>query len=372
MGLSKLQESMTRVDATVDSHSHELDRTMTGVGQLRTDLNNADSNITHLLDAEKMNETRFMKVENGLNDHANWQRTLSDRLEKRIERELSGLRDDLAQANLTIAQLQTSEDFLKNGHQEHREQLRHMNLQMDSTNDRFNEMQTQMKISEKRLADTTSGLKFTQVNLEDLNTATLRLYEDHETSKARLNEDRESLKKAHSHVKQVHSRVHTIGSDLQTTHEKLDMQTNLVDALRQNLQMALARLQIVTEGNDRANSTIVDLKSKIDEVGATADAVKEGLKESNELLLPNIHLASPTARRTAFRHGSLMMTSTLKGNLGMQGSITEQRNGGESARHNSSSGETPRPSTEGRQQQSSRPTTAPLIATGPIPPQGPT
>jgi len=203
-------------------------------------------------------------------------------------------------------------------------------------------------------------LKLTQVNLEDLNTATLRLYEDHETSKARLNEDRESLKKAHSHVKQVHSRVHTIGSDLQATREKLDMHANLVD------------LQTVTEGNDRANSTIVDLKSKIDEVGATADAVKEGLKESNELLLPNIHLASPTARRTAFRHGSLMMTSTLKGNLGMQNnSSTEQRIGGESARHNSSSGETPWPGTEGRQQQSGRPTTAPLIAAGPIPPQGP-
>jgi len=365
--LSKLQEIMTGADATVDSHSHELDRAMTGVGQLKTEFHNADGKITHLLDAEKMNETRFMKIENGLNDHADWQRTLSDRLEKRIERNLAALRDDLAQANLSIGQLQTSEDFLKNGLLEQKEQLRLTSLQMDGTNHRFDEMQTHVKILEKRLTDTTAGMKLTQVNLEDLNTATLRLYEDHENTKLKLNEDRESLKKAHSHVKQVHSRVHAIGLDLQTTREKLDVHANLVDALRQNLQAALSRLQMVTEGNDRANVTITDLKSKIDEVGATADAVKEGLKESNELLLPNIHIASPTARRASFRHGSLMMTSTLKSSLGSN----EQRNGGEPARHHFSSGDTPRSGTDGRQQQSSRPTTAQITGAGPIPPQGP-
>jgi len=364
--LSKLQEITTGAGATVDLHSHELGRAMNGVGQLRTDFDRADNTITNLLDAEKMNETRFMKIENGLNDHENWQRTFSDRLEKRIERDLAALRDDLARANLAIGQLQTSEDFLKNGLLEQKEQLRLTNLQMDSTNHRFNEMQTHVKILEKRLVDTTAGMKLTQVNLEDLNTATLRLYEDHESTKVKISEDRESLKKAHSHIKQVHSRVHAIGLDLQTTREKLDAHQNLVDALRQNLQAALSRLQMVTEGNDRANLTITDLKSKIDEVGATADAVREGLKESNELLLPNIHLASPTARRASFRHGSLMMTSTLKSSLGAQNS-SEHRNGGEPARHHGS-GDTPRSGTEGR---SSRPTTAPITAAGPIPPQGP-
>mmetsp|Transcript_13544 Transcript_13544/g.26687 ORF Transcript_13544/g.26687 Transcript_13544/m.26687 type:complete len:431 (-) Transcript_13544:384-1676(-) len=362
--LSKMQEIMTGADATVNSHSHELGRAMTGVGQLKTDFNNADSKITQLLDSEKMNETRLMKIETDLNDHANWQRTLSDRLEKRIERDLFALRDDLGKANLAIGQLQTSEDVLKNGLLEQKEQLRLTNQQVDSTNHRINEMHTQIKIADKRLADTTAGMKLTQVNLEDLNTATLRLYEDHESTKVCLNEDRDSLKKAHSHVKQVHSRVHTIGLDLQTTRDKLDMHANLVDNLRQSLQVALSRLQMVTEGNDRANSTISDLKHQIDEVGAAADAVREGLKESNDLLLPNIHLASPTARRASFRHGSLMMTSTLKSSLGVQNSSIEQRNGVESAREASRQGGEVR-------QQSNRPTTAPLSAAGPISPQGP-
>merc|ERR1712154_621415 len=111
----------------------------TGVGQLKTDFNNADSKITQLLDSEKMNETRLMKIETDLNDHANWQRTLSDRLEKRIERDLFALRDDLGKANLAIGQLQTSEDVLKNGLLEQKEQLRLTNQQVDSTNHRINE-----------------------------------------------------------------------------------------------------------------------------------------------------------------------------------------------------------------------------------------
>jgi len=363
--LSKLQDSMAGADTTLNSHSHELGRAMTGVGQLRSDFNSADGKITHLLDVEKLSETRLTKIENDLADHANWQRAMSDRLDKRIEGDVSTLRDDVGKANLTLRQLQTSEEMLKSGLLEQKEQLRVTNLQMDSTNHRFDEMQTQTKIMEKRLADATTNLKCTQVNLEDLNTATLRLYEDHESTKVRVNEDRESLKKAHSHVKQVHSRVHAVGLDLQTTRDKLDMQAELGNTLRQNLQLALSRLQILTEGNDRANSTISDLKSQIDEVGATADAVREGLKESNDLLLPNIHLASPSARRASYRHGSLMMTTTLKTSLGTQNNL------GEPARPQVSSGEAPRPANEARQHQGSRASPVPPTAAGPIPPQGP-
>merc|ERR1712079_463391 len=99
---------------------------------------------------------------------------LKEALEKKIERDIKGLRDNLARSDLNIKQLQDEADILKNMvHDDNRANLRQLTQKVKDQNDRQNDMETLMKIIEKRGSDNASGLKSTRLNLEDLNTLTL-------------------------------------------------------------------------------------------------------------------------------------------------------------------------------------------------------
>jgi chromosome segregation ATPase len=356
--LSTLQEGLRGTSATVEIHAHELGRVTTGVGELRAELGGTNGRVVELMEAQKMNDTLLTNIQNKLNSEADKHQALSELLQTQVKRDIADIRGDLNRADLSIKQLHAAEDMLRNELGDQKEQLRLTCLDVNSKDHCLKELQTCTTIIENRVADNTAGLRLTQVNLEDLNTATLRLFEDHEATKVKLSEGRESLKKAHQHVKQVHNRLHTTAVDLRNTRERLDMHATRADALRQNLQEALSRLQSVTEGNERANSSIHDLKSQLDEVGAATDAVKAGLKESNNLLLPNIQKDSSTARQASFRHGSLLLTGTLRGHA--------ERSGGESARDHIGSGESARHGSAARRPGNSSPTSVQATAGGSV------
>jgi len=170
-------------------------------------------------------------------------------------------------------------------------------------------METMMKIIEKRVSDNSSGLKSTRMNLEDLNTATLKLHEDHENTKGHVGDVRDSNKKCHAHVKQVHGKLEDVAQQLGNTQVKLQMQSDHGENLKQTVDRAMQNIASSQQDNARANFTLGELSDRLAQVGSTADAVKAGLKESNSLLLPNIHLDSHEARHASARHGSLLMSS---------------------------------------------------------------
>lgn len=311
--LMNLQEGLGNISTTLESQRNELGRTNANVGKLQAGLEGTNGKVAGLIDTQKVNDTMLKRLEKEVGEQAARQHEFKEKMEKRIEADIKGLRDDLSKHELTISHIRGDQDALKAMVLDEKEQLRLTNLKMKDANDRANDMDTFIKILEKRVADNTSGLKSTRMNLEDLNTATLKLHEDHENTKSRVGEQHESIKKAHNHVKQVHNKLEATAQGLQNTQQKLDQQADHGENLRQNLDHALARIQTVTEGNDRAAANISDMKRQLAETTATAHAVRAGLKESNSLLLPNIHLDSLEARHASQRHGSLLMTSNMMG-----------------------------------------------------------
>jgi len=233
-----------------------------------------------------------------------------------VEADIRGLRDDFAKSELEQAQIRADADNLKNQVLEEKEQLRQTNLRANDAENKFNDMSTFIGILEKRVADSASNLKTTRENLEDLNTATLKLHEDHDNTKARLSEAGEGVKRAHNHVKQVHGKLEATAQALNNAHQKIADQADHGEYLKQALDHANSRIADVTEGNNRANGTISDLKKQLDDTDATARAVRAGLKESNSLLLPNLHLDSHEARSASQRHGSLLATGNINASGG--------------------------------------------------------
>jgi len=172
-------------------------------------------------------------------------------------------------------------------------------------------MDTFVKILEKRVADGATGLKSTRMNLEDLNNATLKLHEDHENTKGRVGELHDGVKKAHNHVKAVNNKLESAAQMVNTAQQRINQQANQGEDLKAALDAALSRINDCEGGAARANGNISEMKRQLAETSATANAVRAGLKESNSLLLPNIHLDSHEARSASQRHGSLLHTGNV-------------------------------------------------------------
>jgi len=79
-------------------------------------------------------------------------------------------------------------------------------------------------------------------------------------------------------------------TNLDTTNERLEETSNILDSTRRGLETTQGRVQQISETQEMAHRTIRNLKAELSEVGATADAVNRGLRETNSLVLPNLHM----------------------------------------------------------------------------------
>jgi len=322
--VAQLNDEMKAANTTLEKQRSELGRTGAAVMKLQKGLEGTDGKVAELIDGQAVNATLLGKIQKEQDAQAHRQHEFKERMEKKVEQDIRALRDEFAKSELAQQQIRADADALKGLVMDEQEQLRQTNLRVKETQDGFSDMETMFKILEKRVTDSISNLKTTRENLEDLNNATLKLHEDHDNTKARLAEQGQNVKRTDNHVKQVHSKLEATAQALNNAHEKIAQQADHGEDLKQALDHANSRIQSVTEGNNHANSNISDLKRQLADTEATARAVKAGLKESNGLLLPNLHLDSQEARSASQRHGSLLQSGNINSSGG-SGSLTPRR-----------------------------------------------
>jgi len=279
--------------------------------KLQSGLDTANDSLTALRDKQKITTNILQKVEQDLNGTSELTVQLKDTIDHKIGKEISDLRDELSKTNLDVKHLTADEENLKEIVRTEREALRDTNTFTKSLSDQMTDADTMMKILEQRLNDTTTKQKATTLNLENLNTATLKLNEEHEHTKANTADLQASIKKAHSHVRQQRDCIERMVAGLGHAQGKVEEHNHVVDTLRQGLDQAHCRMQTLKDSHERATATINELGQQLAHVGATTQAVKAGLQEQSSLLLPNIHLDSADARAASARHGNLLSSTTL-------------------------------------------------------------
>jgi len=89
------------------------------------------------------------------------------------------------------------------------------------------------------------------------------------------------------------------------------------------VDQALNGVQHLGESHQSSSKTINDLHAQISQLGGTTMALKQGLKEQSQLLLPNITLDHGEARAATARHGSLLAASPM--NATMRGTAPKPR-----------------------------------------------
>mmetsp|Transcript_69260 Transcript_69260/g.202789 ORF Transcript_69260/g.202789 Transcript_69260/m.202789 type:complete len:407 (-) Transcript_69260:26-1246(-) len=328
--IHNLQEGLKNTTSLVDSNRKELARTNGNVQKLQQGLEQTNNGLAALRDAQTVSNNRLEKVANDLAQTTGLAGKLQENIELKLSKDIQTLRDDLAKTNLDLRHLKADEEAVKEGLHEEREKVRDNINKIKNVVDDLGHTNTKVGILEQRLGDTTANAKATRQNLEDLNVATLKLHEDHENTKNNVNDLRSSVKKAHSHVKQVHETADRLGNALAGTNRKLEDNNGDTSAAQQHLEDLRSKVQALKDAQDRANTVIQLLRRDLAEVGATTEKVKAGLKEQSSLLLPNLSLDSAEARAATARHGSLLQTAPLGGTMSPRKPPSRNGNGGSS------------------------------------------
>eukprot|EP00927_Polykrikos_kofoidii_P050312 TRINITY_DN4421_c0_g2_i1.p1 TRINITY_DN4421_c0_g2~~TRINITY_DN4421_c0_g2_i1.p1 ORF type:complete len:437 (-),score=62.79 TRINITY_DN4421_c0_g2_i1:360-1583(-) len=323
--VQQLQDGLSNTKAVVDSTRKELGRTNAHVQKLHSGLGSANDNIASLRDSHKVMSTQMDKLKEDLVQTNHVAKNCREAIEKRLDLECAQLRDELGKTNLNLKHLRADHETVKTGFHEEREALRDANNQSKGIANDLAATNTVVGILEQRLAETMNGLKTTRQNLEDLNTVTIKLHEDHENTKATTGEVLGGLKKVGAHVKQVHEGLDRTASGLVLTQGKLEETLNDSDAMQRDLTDTKGKLNALKEGHEMSKNHLLSLRGEVAEFGAITMAVKAGLKETSSILLPNINMDSHEVRTAAGRHGSLLtgvLTATTPRKPSSKGNTT--------------------------------------------------
>jgi len=195
--------------------------------------------------------------------------------------------------------------------QAERERLRETNASHKALQDELNKTNTVVNIVEHRVADATSSLKTARQNLEDLNEVSVKLHENQEKMRSQVLDLQGVAKKQDEKLKENRELLEHLAAGHQVTQARLAEALNGFDNMRKEKEEHRRQLQNLKQGQELAQGQMQSLRTELADVDTTTRAVKEGLRETSSLLLPNIHLDSSEARSASMRHGSLLQTGNL-------------------------------------------------------------
>lgn len=307
--LLHLQEGLDGANAAVDALRKDGGRYTNDISKLM----NAHEQTTECLamyrEGQKVNDTKVRNIEQDLALTTRLATDLRDKLEKRVFADIVSLQDDLSKTNHDLKGLAGEEQTTRENLLEERKNLRTTNGNVQALRDDLTKTNTVVRLVETRLADNTSGLKMARDSMEALNETVQRIYEDLERTKKEASDAQGGVKTNASTIKKNGDVLDRALSGLHATQARMDEAGGGLDAIRRLLEATQGKVQSLMEGQDMAQRALRNVKAELLDVSATANQVKNGLKETNSLVLPNLHMdislptvSTPPARAERDRH----------------------------------------------------------------------
>merc|ERR1712137_69541 len=260
-------------------------------------------------EGQKINDTKVRNIEQDLALTTRLATDLQDKLEKRVFPDIESLTDDLSKTNHDLKALAEEEQTTQENQLEEKKNLRTTNGNVQACRDDLTKTSTVVRLVETRLADNTTGLKMARDSMEALDEKVQRIYEDLERTKKEASDAQGGVKANASTIKKNGDVLDRALSGLHAAQARMDEAGGGLDATRRSLEATQAKVQSLLEGQDMAQRALRNVKAELMDVSTTANQVKNGLKETNSLVLPNLHMdmslptvSTPPARAERDRH----------------------------------------------------------------------
>lgn len=307
----KLRDDVALAKVATEENRSDIDRTNEVVTKLGNGLGDSKDQIIKLQDWNKNTNINLNKVAKDLAEQTAQQKKMQNTMERRVQADITMLGDGVSTANLDIKHLRGDVEMLMQGLRDEREEMRQNNLRAQEASDNFKALKINIAALEKRVEDNTLGRKALREDLDEVNVNIKKLYDDHDHSKKRANDLAAMMSKIQDHLKDLHKRQEATIQNLGTTQNKLSETMTDSEDLKRAVDQALSGVQHLGESHQSSSRTINDLHAQISQLGGTTMALKQGLKETSQLLLPNITMDHGEARAATARHGSMLAVSPM-------------------------------------------------------------
>lgn len=293
--VKSLQEGLHRTDIALAGVKKDLGRTSDMTENLKQEAEAAREGLAACREGLTASNTNLQKVSQDQMQTAATADGLREVLEKRVFLDVERLRDELNSSHLLIQQLRQDETQLKSSVQAQKEALRTTNGAARTARDDLTRTQTMVRMLEERLGEAGESLKDTRTRLAATSTATQKLKEDHEHTKAATADLQKDSKKTNMTLRHVEEKLDGTAKDLSSTMAQLNGASGVLDATRQSLENAHLFIKGLQEGNSMNGASNRALAQQVEHVQAILHETKRGLKETNALVLPNLTMDSTSA-----------------------------------------------------------------------------
>merc|ERR1712137_22761 len=227
--------------------------------------------------------------------------SLQDKVEKHIPSDICALQEDLIKTNHILGELGEEKRTIKENLQEEVKDLKATNIELQALCDNLTNSNTVVHIAGECAADNTSGFKSAKGALEALNANVKRVFEDLEKAKKDLSDVQTGVKTNTANIKKSSDILDRALSRLEAAQTKLDEAGGGLGATRRSLEGTQGRLQGLTGNQYTAQRALGNMKGEFVEVTATANHVRNGLKEMNTMVLPNLDTSLSVVRTSPVR-----------------------------------------------------------------------
>jgi len=270
--IDRLHRELASTSARVEAMGTEVAIAASGLQKL---VENADASgkvVASLQDGQKVITFKIQQVGDELLQTAGLAGRLQTEIEKKLELDVVFLRGEQEKTRLVLDQLSNEEEQSKRSLQELRAMLRETNATAKSHANDLSETSVMVQNLESRMTENMSSFKARGVNLADLNTAVLKLHEDHENTKVHTEDLHSSVTKLLGHVNNLTENVENTATGMSLTQGELDSCRGALDDLSEDFNHLHEKVVGLAQSHANLNMSMEEVRETV------AEADLEGLE----------------------------------------------------------------------------------------------
>lgn len=311
----KIRDDVRNLQVGTDEQWAALGRAEKNIDKIQEDMSAGNDSVVGLQDDMKNTKNTLSKVMKDLQEQTAKVVKMQQKLDRKMEQDLTALGDGLSTAQNNINSLQTDTEYLTQCVRDEREEMRKNNLRAVEAADRFKALLISFKALKDRVDENTLGRKALKIDTEEMNAISARLRDDHEHTKGNVQELWTKLRAMHDQVKAVVHRLDMTTANLGTADDKLRKNMADTEELKRSADAALNGVHSLGESHGSSSYQMNNMQAQLMQLTGSVMALRAGLKEHSSLLLPNITMDHGEARAASARHGSLLHNGTAGGGL---------------------------------------------------------
>lgn len=283
-GLAALQGSMAATDKQVQEVQKDVARADAKSRELRESLDKTESRVDKLYDDDKQLQH---KLESMLRDSVTVREDIQG-VKADLARNFENDRTDRGEFDEVTGRLFRNIDKLKQSFDTLEDKTRCLEIAANKVSDDMDQAGSNIEGLEGKVKDAMERLRLMDMNLDETTNLSKKLRDDHERTKVKVEETRSHGRELHGSHDDLEDRFKKAMAELSHTREKLAGAQETLRTHHERLARAQDEVSAASQGQLSHGSLLRSLQEKLEATQDLAATVKDGLRQTNSVVLPNI------------------------------------------------------------------------------------